>query len=412
MSVHLQLDLVGGISGDMFIGAMLDSFPHLAAALPGQLERAGFRDLVKLEQQPFNDGILTGTNFKVYPATTAEDHGHRHHSEIRQILLDSQLSDAVRQASLDIFQLIAVAEAKIHGKAVADIAFHEIGAWDSIADVVCAAFLIVEADISSCSVSTLPLGHGQVQTAHGNLPVPAPATVLLLEGFAFHDDGIAGERITPTGAAILRYLNPTGSQQLPQGARLQGTGYGFGSKRFAGISNVLRILRFTQAQQSTNNWQEDEILQLEFEIDDQSPEELATALAAIRASDGVIDLIQGTALAKKNRQTQWVRILAEPAAANAVLTQCFNQTSTLGIRQQRVRRAILERQNIQVQTGDQTYRVKAAARPAGTSLKVEMDDLGGTDLDHQGRQQQRRMIEQAATEQLGEPHKHPAGGEQ
>ena len=410
--MHLQLDLVGGISGDMFIGAMLDSFPHLAAALPQQLVLAGFRNLVQLEHQPFNDGILTGTRFKVSPALTAEDHGHRHHSEIRQILLDSQLSDAVRQASLDIFQLLAVAEAKIHGKAVADIAFHEIGAWDSIADVVCAAYLIVAAGIRSCSVSTLPLGRGQVHTAHGNLPVPAPATALLLEGFAFHDDGIAGERITPTGAAILRYLNPTANQQLPRGATLAGTGYGFGSKRFAGIANVLRILRFTAAPPADNSWHEDEIVQLEFEIDDQSPEDLALALATIRASHGVIDLIQGTALAKKNRQTQWIRILAEAPAANAVLTQCFNQTSTLGIRQQLVRRAILDRQELQVEADGRTYRVEAAVRPAGTSVKVEMDDLDTPGLNHQGRQQQRRMLEQAAAAQLGQAHKHPPGGEQ
>ncbi len=224
---HIHLDLVGGLSGDMFISVMLDCFPANAAALEPLLEQAGFKDLVRLESEPFDDGTLTGTRFRVLADKDAEGHHHRHYSEIRRILGESALPEDVQTVALSIFHLIAEVEAEIHGKTVESVAFHEVGAWDSIADIVCAAYLIDAAD-ASFSVSRVPLGAGQVKTAHGMLPIPAPATARLLEGFEFFTDGLEGERVTPTGAAILKLLAP--AREGPPGQSRKCSGYGFGTK--------------------------------------------------------------------------------------------------------------------------------------------------------------------------------------
>ena len=369
--MHIHLDLLGGISGDMFIGAMLDCFPERIETLPGLMEAAGFSDLVDCQCEETNDGVLTGTRFKVVAGSDAQSHEHRHYADIRGILCGSSLDKSTKKVALGIFQLIAEAEAKVHGSEIEKVAFHEIGAWDSIADIVCAAALISSSGVSSWSVSRLPLGKGQVTTAHGRLPLPAPATSLLLEGFEFFDDGIEGERITPTGAAILKYLDP--APAIPDGAALHHSGFGFGSRTFPGISNVLRLLVFDTGQPA--DWDSDQVLQLEFEVDDQTAEELAVALEQIRTLDGVIDVVQFAVLGKKGRQSSSIRVLAMPKIEQALSECCFKATSTLGIRRHLTTRSILRRSQLVVRHGGKDYHVKVAMRPGGLTAKVEMDDL-------------------------------------
>jgi hypothetical protein len=409
--MHLHLDLVGGIAGDMFVAAMLDYAPELAPKLNEQIVLAGFPNLVKLHSEVFNDGILSGQRFNVTAAENAHGHEHRHHREIKRLIQDSALAEPVKMISLAIFQLLAEAEASVHGTPVADIAFHEVGAWDSIADIICAAFMIHTTGVQSASVSSIPAGRGQVMTAHGRLPVPAPATALLLEGFTCIDDGLDGERVTPTGAAILRYLvKPEAAASTTRG-QLKGSGYGFGRKQFAGISNTLRVMAYDATSHAVPAvWLEDQILQLEFEIDDQTPEDLAIGLAAIRDVDGVIDVITGTALAKKNRQTHWVRILAQPAIESPLLLVCFEQTTTLGIRKQLIQRAVLSRQMVQLVSDELTYQVKLATRPSGTTVKADIDQLtpreerltGQLGTSHQARQQLRQQIERLAIQRYNQ----------
>ncbi|MBQ62404.1 MAG: hypothetical protein CMQ19_10050 [Gammaproteobacteria bacterium] len=369
--MHIHLDLVGGISGDMFIGALLDCFPEQREGLAEIIEAAGFADLVDLHHEVTGDGVLTGTHFKVMAGATAEGHDHRHYSDIKQKISDSALDSFTKDVALGIFQLIAEAEAKVHGKDIDQVAFHEVGAWDSIADIVCAASLISSVGVSSWSVHSLPLGRGQVEAAHGRLPVPAPATSLLLEGFEFYDDGIEGERITPTGAAILKYLAPVPG--IPEGVKLNCSGYGFGTKKFTGISNVLRMLVFGTDQDI--GWDSDQVLALEFEVDDQTAEELAAALEKTRAMEGVIDVIQSVVFAKKGRQSTSIRVLARPAIERELTEYCFNVTSTLGIRRRLTTRSILRRSEFTVSHEGKDYRVKVAMRPGGLTAKVEMDDL-------------------------------------
>ncbi|MEX0941862.1 MAG: LarC family nickel insertion protein [Pseudomonadales bacterium] len=402
--MHIHMDLVGGLAGDMFVGAILDCFPDLARSLPGQLDLAGFRDLVELEIKPADDGILTGTQFKVVADQDAEGHHHRHYSDIRKIICESGLDENVKHHALGIFEIIAAAEASIHGKPIEKIAFHEVGAWDSIADIVCAGVLIDTIGATSWSVSKLPLGRGQVKTAHGMLPVPAPATALILEGFEFFDDGLMGERITPTGAAILKHLSTTPGLG-PGVSTLRKSGYGFGTKRFPGISNVVRMLIFDERQ--SDSWDYDQVLQLEFEIDDQTPEEMAISADRLRDTPGVLDVTQQLLLGKKGRHTVSFRILGQLDVESEITRACFEETSTLGIRRQVISRSILPRQDRLIKQDGQSYRVKIARRPSGDTVKCEADDAGRIQGNYATRTGVRHAIEGAARDQAGsEPDDH------
>ena len=375
--MHIHLDLVGGMSGDMFIGAMLDLFPEHAETLNPLLVRAGFADLVELTSGAHTDGTLSGTKFNVSAGKDAGGHHHRNYSEIRQILTESDLPEDTASAALGIFRLLAEAEARVHSKNVEKVAFHEVGAWDSIADVVCSAHLISLA-AASWSCSSLPLGRGFISTAHGQLPVPAPATALLLEGYEFRDDGLSGERITPTGAAILRHLNP--EQAMVAGKRLTALGYGFGTKRFPGISNVLRAVRFdagtgADVPSKEQSWAWQEARQVSFEVDDQTAEELAVSAERLREMPEVLDLTQFAGFGKKGRVVTSWQIICLPEALESVIAAAFDQTTTIGLRITETRRAVLYRDANTEQTAHGQIRVKSVQRPGGATRKAEMADI-------------------------------------
>jgi len=395
--MHIHLDIVGGIAGDMFVACMLDALPDLSPLLEAQLVAAGFPDVVSLSSKTFNVGILTGTHFLVSEGTDSEGHHHRHYSDIKHLLENSSLSDPVQRRALDIFRILAEAEAAVHNKAVENVAFHEVGAWDSIADVVCAAYLIEQSGATSWSSSSLPIGGGRVNTAHGQLPVPAPATALILEGFEFMDDGIKGERITPTGAAILKHLQPL--QQTQTRGRLIKSGFGFGTKKFKGISNTVRAMFFEENQ--TPGWQRDQVISLNFEIDDQTPEELTDSLDRLRLLESVRDVMVIQALGKKGRPMFSVQLLGDATAEDTLLAACFTETTTLGIRTHLTQRAILDRQYWK----NNDHQFKVAKRPDGDTIKLEMDAVstmtGGLD----DRRQQRLDAERIALSESNKDNK-------
>jgi uncharacterized protein (TIGR00299 family) protein len=402
--MHIHLDAIGGIAGNMFIAAMLDLWPQHAPALTQALASAGFADIVDVMAAAKHDGVLQGTQFLVTPKTQAnvfkkpaEAHVHRRWRDIASLLTGSALDEKVKVHALGIFEVLAEAEAAVHGIDVADVEFHEVGAWDSIADVVCAAVLIEASGATSWSVSSLPLGNGQISTAHGMLPLPAPAVARLLKGFQFHDDGHEGERVTPTGAAILRYLQATGKK--PAGKLcLQNSGIGFGSRKLPGISNVLRALVFNEAADSHHSTR-DEVAVLSFEVDDQSSEDLGLALEQLRNYPGIIDIVHYPVFGKKNRMASSIRVLAHPEAQHEVEELCFTQTSTLGIRCEIVKRAVLQRQIDIVELDGRTYRVKLALRPDGElTAKAELDDLAQASLNQAERQLVRDAVEAIAIE--------------
>jgi hypothetical protein len=208
-----------------------------------------------------------------------------------------------------------------------------------------------------------------------------------------HDDGIAGERVTPTGAAILRHLRP--ESRLPPGAwRLTATGNGFGTRRLIGISNVLRVLAYQQDQ----GWrQDDRVAVLAFEVDDQSAETLAIGLEALRATAGVLDVVQLPALGKKGRLATQVQVLARPERLDAVIERCFVETTTIGLRWRIEARAVLAREMVTLASSDGDVAVKLVTRPGGLrSAKAEVDPVRGEG--HAARESRRRAAEAQALE--------------
>lgn len=405
--MHLHLDAVGGVAGDMFVAALLDLAPQLADGAIAATRAAGLDDAIRVAHMPVNDGVMSGSRFVVsLPAGDDEpgDHAHAraHHDHVRWIDLRTRLAAAalaptVRERAIAIFAELADAEARVHGRPIDAICFHEVGAWDSIADIVAAAWLIEELGVTAWSCGPLPLGSGRVRTAHGLLPVPAPATVLLLEGLPCFDDGQPGERITPTGAAILRHLVPrSGLGATPR--VLSRTGHGFGTRRLRGLPNVLRVLAFEDLP-AADCIGIDEITTLSFEVDDQTPEDLAVGLERLRAEPGVLDVVQGTVLAKQGRQAAAIRVLAKPSASEAVAAACFRETTTLGVRLARTERRVLTREDSMAADG---VRVKRARRPGAMTFKAEISHLAAAG-DHAARERRRRAAEDSASRSDGGP---------
>lgn len=364
--MHIHFDPVGGVAGDMLVAALLDAFPEHERAVVDAV-RAIAEDEVEARLVAFRDHTLSGRRFEVRIARAP--HEHVHLSDIEGRLAQAALPPAVQARAEAVFRLLAEAEARVHGIAPERVIFHEVGALDSMADVVAAATLIEAIGAAGYSVGPLPLGSGRIESAHGTLPVPAPAVVDLLEGFVVFDDGIAGERVTPTGAALLRQLAPCPAA-IPI-ATLRGRGLGFGARRLPGLSNVLRVL-VLEPSAGHAPWLRDQVALIGFEIDDQSPEDLALGLDRLRALDGVLEVIQIPAATKKGRLAQQVQVLARPEARDAVVRACFEETTTLGLRHALIERAVLPRDA----TLHEEMRVKRATRPSGRrSAKAESDDL-------------------------------------
>lgn len=447
--MHIHLDPVGGVAGDMFVAALLDAFPDQVDGVIKTVRLAGLDHDVVTRVLDFGDGVLVGKRFDVHrlssgaphrpglsekhPPHGHEDshrpHGHRHHhahqaghthhehthkrsserghahhheqsqdhhhhdhthwAQLRQQLSASELPDSVKRHALGIFGELAWAEAKVHGKEIDAVTFHEVGNWDSIADIVAAATLIDALAVDSWSIGPLPIGQGRVNTAHGELPVPAPATSLLLEGFALYHDGRSGERVTPTGAAILRYLAP--KQGIgPHSRVLRRSGHGFGTKKFPGMSNVLRVLVLDTATDTSAT--ADTVGVIQFEIDDQSGEDLAVALDHIRASAGILDVTQAMVTGKKGRMMAGIQVLVKPSHMDAAIDTCFRQTTTLGVRTRVEARSILIRKVVEVGN----LRVKIAERSGGTTAKTDSDDVAVDARGHKARSAARREAEDIA----------------
>ncbi|MCW2248163.1 uncharacterized protein (TIGR00299 family) protein [Azospirillum fermentarium] len=396
-SIHL--DAVGGVAGDMFAAALLNARPGLWPAVAAAVAALGLPAAVDVRTEDVNDGVLTGTRFHVDegPSRTGHhhhhghghhDHDHHHHHDhdhdhdhghtpwhvIRARLVAAPLMPAVREHAVGIFTRLAEAEAAVHGVSPDDVAFHEVGAIDSLVDIVAAAALIAALGPVAWTAGPLPRGSGLVTTAHGILPVPAPATARLLAGFDLSDDDETGERITPTGAAILAWLKPS-QAPAPAPRRLLSAGTGFGTRRLKRRPNILRALLFAAAQPAAApSGGEDAVSVLRFEVDDQTGEDLAVALDRIRALPGVLDVCQWPVFGKKGRMGAAVQILARPDTAAAAESLALAETTTLGVRCHRAVRSVLPR----AATDVGGVPVKVARRPGGAvTAKVEMDALAG-----------------------------------
>lgn len=402
---RIHLDVLGGIAGDMFVAAILDLHPELAEQCFLIARKLMIKQDLEISHTPCQDGISVGSRFTVslkksdktsIQTDSSHTHNHTHWRDIRKAIVDSDIPAGTRQHALGIFEELAQAEAECHGVDVDKVSFHEVGAWDSIADILAAAYLIDSLGAVVWTMSSLPSGNGQVETSHGLLPVPVPAVVRLLKGYVFIDDGIKGERITPTGAAILKYLHP--SQTGTHGeSRLVNCGVGFGTKSLSGVSNILRMLVYDEAEPSMTFYNNEQIIKLQFEIDDQTAEDLAVGLDRIRATQGVIDVVHASAIGKKGRFTMMVQVLLQADAKDRVIEACFSETTTLGLRWTLENRTILRREHIETQPG---HLVKVAQRPGGLTAKIEMDNLDSLQGGHNERQRTRESEERSVLDKV------------
>jgi len=372
--LHIHLDPMGGISGDMFISAMIDADSSLKK-LAKNIAKNIIKD-IKINIKKSSINHISGTKFSVKLISKVHNH-HRSFSDIKKIIEESFLEKKVKDTSVNIFDALAKAESEVHGVSIDKVSFHEIGAWDSIIDNIVAAAIINELDSNyevSWSCSPIPIGKGKIKTDHGLLSIPAPATSILLKNIPVIEDGIEGERTTPTGAAIISILKPFPNIASSNNGTLNiyKQGIGIGNKDLKIIPNVLRVLIFKPSKAVIKNTQNEVISEISFDIDDQSPEDLALSLDLIAKENGVLDIIQNPKLGKKRRVIINVTVISRVEKANKIIELIFNETNTIGLRHNIMGRFILNREISKISY----FNIKSTKKPSGKIIKkVESKDI-------------------------------------
>lgn len=334
------LDCFSGIAGDMFLAALVDAGLVSTEFLSDKLSTLGLGN-VKIIAGKVQRGGITATHLRFQ--TSPDAHSHRHWAEIRQLIEHSQLTLTEKAQAISIFQNLAEAEAKIHGVPIENVHFHELGAVDSILDIVGAAVAIESLQTECWYSSKINVGAGTVETAHGMLPVPAPATLELLRDFPIYASGIEAELVTPTGAAILKHLAPGFSMPV---ARWQQIGYGAGTKDFSTHPNVLRVL---VGAKDVSPFEGDATVIIETEIDDMNPEFFPYVQQKLLAQ-GAKSVSAQSILMKKGRPGLLVRVLCDAVSVDKLCETLFRETTTLGALYFPVQRRKLARKVIEVET--------------------------------------------------------------
>lgn len=344
----LYLDLFSGASGDMLLGALVDVglAPDDLRADLGQLDLAGYELHV---ERVVRRGIA-GVQVSVRGA--AEDYPARHLPDVQRLIRQSGLSARVQAAALAVFERLARVEARIHGVAVDKVHFHEIGAVDSLVDVVGFVAGLERLGVEQVFASAVPTGSGTVETAHGTLPLPAPATLALLAevGAPLRPHPAQAELVTPTAAALLAELAVFAMPPMS----IRAVGYGFGQKEFA-WANVVRAW-LGQAQQPLGAGR-DEVVQIECNLDDERGETLGYVMEQLLAA-GALDVWFTPVQMKKNRPGVVLAVLAHPPQVGALVRLVLRETTTLGLRVTPLVRVVAGRQVRQVGTPWGAVRVK------------------------------------------------------
>lgn len=359
----LYLDCFAGISGDMFLGLLLDlGFPE------GEL-RAGLAGLAlpgwELAVERTAAGVIAATRLRV-EVTTPQP--HRDWAEIRELLQAAPLAPQVRSRALAVFTALATAEAKVHGCPVEAVHFHEVGAVDSLIDVVGAALGLEALGIERVLASPLPLGRGSIDCAHGRLPLPAPAVCELLQGVPVYGVELAEELVTPTGAALVKAL-AAGFGPFPAMTIAQ-VGYGRGSRVLAdGRPNLLRgVIGSTR---EVGEAREVEVISCN--LDDWAPETFPWLCERLLAV-GALDVLLLPAQMKKGRPGFLLQVLCRPGEGWEARRLVLSETTAIGLRSHREERWTLPRSLGTVTTELGPVRVKRVESPTGMALTPEYED--------------------------------------
>ena len=353
MPLLCYLDAFSGISGDMLVGALVDAGADQAALVEAlaSLETGAVLSFERVKR--------CGIGATKFHVAVAETHAHRHLAHILKLIEKAALPERARQNASAVFQRLGEVEAAVHQMPIERVHFPEVGAADSIADIVgaCVAFELL--GVTSIVSSPLNVGSGTAQTAHGTLPVPAPATAALLVGKPIYAEGPAVELTTPTGAALAVTL-ARGFGVLPP-MKVARTGYGAGGRDFPDRANVLRVIlgEETGALEATT------ISVLEANIDDLSPQILAYAMERL-LEKGALDVTLQAIAMKKNRPGTLLRVLARPEDREAMAQVIFAETSTLGLRMYTAERRVQARRWVEIETVHGKVRMKVSGDGAFT----------------------------------------------
>jgi uncharacterized protein (TIGR00299 family) protein len=336
----LYFDCYAGISGDMTVAALLDlgtPLEHLRTELARLDLPSGSFTLATRRTERKHVPALA------FDVVVHKQHSHRHYADIRAMIAASSLADPVKDRAQRIFRRLAEAEALVHGVAVEEVHFHEVGALDSIIDIVGTAICLEYLAVEAIHAAPLPLGGGFVDTAHGRLPVPAPATAELLRGLAVHGECGGGERVTPTGAAILAALTAGEFQPRPAMV-IAGIGCGAGSKDFDDVPNILRAFLGNQ-----EPGEPERVIMAETNIDDSTPEVLGHAMERL-LEEGALDVFFTPIQMKKNRPATQLSFVCQPELLQKLAALALRETSAIGIRHYPVARITLERNIMERET--------------------------------------------------------------
>ena len=355
------LDCFAGISGDMFLGALVDSGQVPLELL--QSTTAALNIGATLQSEKVVRSGISATKVTALENNAPAEHTHPHPansateartlSTIRNLIAAAPLPEPVRSLATRIFELLGQTEAKIHNVPIDRIHFHEVGAVDAIVDIVCAGAGIVHLGIDAWHASPVNVGSGTVVCAHGTFPVPAPATADLLRGFPTYAAHLQKELVTPTGAAILRALAPAFG---PQPAfSVSHIGYGAGSRNPESFPNVLRLS--IGESPPTPTLQSETVAVLETALDDATPQLLAW-VAEQALAQGALDVMLTPVIMKKGRPGTLLTILCDPAQTTRFEQFLLRETTTLGVRIRHDRRVCLDRTHTTVQTPYGPIRIK------------------------------------------------------
>ena len=371
-TLHAWIDASGGVAGDMLLGALLDAGARLPAVQ--QVVEAVLPETVTLETRTVQRAGMRATKLDV--RTLVADHPHRTWRTIRTRLEEADIPTEVRARSLATFARLAEAEGRVHGVAADEVHFHEVGAWDSIADVVGTCAALEDLGVRSLSVSTIALGSGRVRAAHGEIPVPVPAVLALSAGWSVTSGG-DGELATPTGMALVTALAAR-SEDLPA-LRVRAVGIGAGTRDTPGRPNVVRVVLgvpdATTANGSAGTDGSTRMWVLETNVDDLDPRVWPTVLAALLAA-GAADAWLVPIVMKKGRPAHTLAVLTGAGHREALRTLVFALTSTIGVREVEVARTALDRVTRTVPVAGGDVRVKVAhANGVVVHATPEFDDV-------------------------------------
>jgi pyridinium-3,5-bisthiocarboxylic acid mononucleotide nickel chelatase len=357
-------DLIGGVSGDMFIAAILD------LGLSREILSSELRKLptLKFELNVAKKTVqsIAATHFQV---TFAKNETPRSWEQIRELIDSSELTTEVKETSIRIFSRLAEAEGKIHDVPTEKVHFHEVGATDSIVDIIAASIGYHQLKIGALHFSKVPLGRGVTRSAHGPLPVPGPATLELLKGIPVNWTQLEGETVTPTGAAIISSLGTSFGEQPSM--TVEKIGYGTGQKEWPDRPNLFCMVLGTDAAR----WQQEEMLVIETNIDDMNPQFFDHVMDRLFAA-GARDVFFSPIQMKKNRPAVLVRVIAETRDRDKLAKILFEETTTIGLRYHSVGRMILKRSENTIKTRFGNVKVKILHEPDGdTRISPEYDEL-------------------------------------